>query len=145
MRVAIAFNEVEDRDGKSEIDLSQEDVLGAVHAVEEALVGRGHEVMRVPIGHDPIDFLQRLRHSRADVVFNHCEAMLGRSDRELHARWRCSSYRPAGHRLPGVVDRRAARQGDGEEHAVGWGCRRRRAWCCVARTISTCSVDSTIR
>jgi D-alanine-D-alanine ligase len=85
MRVVIAFNEIEAPESKSPLDLSQEDVFRAVTAVQQALQRLGAEVLLVPIGHDPADFLVRLRALRPDVIFNHCEAMLGRSDRELHA------------------------------------------------------------
>src|SRR5262245_39629237 len=85
MRVAIAYNEIEEPETKTPLDLSQEDVFRAVVSVQQALQRLGAEVFLVPISHDPADFLVRLRAVRADVIFNHCEAMLGRSDRELHA------------------------------------------------------------
>ena len=65
-------------------DWTPEDVRGVMHAVDEigAIFARlGHEIRKVPVRHD-MRWFQAAR--RADLVFNLCEGVHGRSEWEEH-------------------------------------------------------------
>jgi D-alanine-D-alanine ligase len=51
-------------------------ILESVEAVESALVGEGHEVVRIPVNPDA-RWIERVRKAKLDLVFNLCEGVDG--------------------------------------------------------------------
>jgi D-alanine-D-alanine ligase len=77
MRVVVLYDPGAD-------DWTAEDIRGVMKAVDEVgriFGGLGHQVRRVPVRHD-MRWFQAAR--RADLVFNLCEGVLGRSQWEEH-------------------------------------------------------------
>ena len=67
-------------------DWTPEDIRGVMKAVDEigaifGAMGAGHEVRKVPVRHD-MRWFQVAR--RADLVFNLCEGVHGKSEWEEH-------------------------------------------------------------
>lgn len=82
MKVAILFDDV---GGRSHATPDERGVLEAVAAVEGALKAMRHETLRVPAGEDVEDWRDRLSAGGAQVVFNLCEGLGGRSEGEVLA------------------------------------------------------------
>ncbi|HEX6058828.1 MAG TPA: hypothetical protein VFZ11_07390 [Gemmatimonadaceae bacterium] len=71
MKVAILF------DGASALGATPDVViLDTVEAVERAIQGAGHDVVRVPVNPDA-RWIERLRRARVDLAFNLCEGVDG--------------------------------------------------------------------
>jgi D-alanine-D-alanine ligase len=81
MKVCIIFDDVDARPGAAADECG---VLEAVDAVEYALRIRGHGVVRAPLSGDPHTWLELIRASAPDLVFNLCEGVNGSSALEAH-------------------------------------------------------------
>ena len=82
MKVAILFDDVQGRPGATPDEWG---VLEAVAAVEEALERLGHEALRIPAGEDVEAWRSLPALAGAQVVFNLCEGLGGRSEGEVLA------------------------------------------------------------
>lgn len=82
MIVAVLFDDVESRPGAT---ADERGVLEAVAAVEEALKMLGHGPLRVPAGEDLDSWRAHPAMDQAQVVFNLCEGLGGRSEGEVLA------------------------------------------------------------
>src|SRR5207237_467485 len=58
-------------------------VLETIDAVDVALVELGHSVVRIAVTEHVDEWSTRLQQADADVVFNLCETLCGRSDHEF--------------------------------------------------------------
>jgi D-alanine-D-alanine ligase len=76
MKVAILHDDV---NGRHDATPDERGVLASVAAVTAALRRLGHVAVAVPVGARPQDWLGRLEQCGADVVFNLCEGVAGRS------------------------------------------------------------------
>lgn len=82
MKVAILHDDVEGRPGATPDEWG---VLEAVSAVEEAIGDLGYETLRVPATEQVEIWRDRLSTAHAQVVFNLCEGLGGRSEGEVLA------------------------------------------------------------
>jgi D-alanine-D-alanine ligase len=82
VKVVILFDDVDSRPTATPDEMG---VLEAVTAVEDALDSCGHESVRVPAGTNLARWSTLLREAGADLVFNLCEGLGGRSEGEVLA------------------------------------------------------------
>lgn len=82
MKVAILFDDVTSRPAATP---DERGVLDSVEAVEATFHARGEETIRIPAGAHLPEWSSALRGSEADLVFNLCEGLCGRSDGEVLA------------------------------------------------------------
>ena len=82
MKVAILFDDVTSRPAATP---DEEGVMDSVAAVETALRDHSHEAVRIPAGIDSFEWNALLRETGADLVFNLCEGLGGRSEGEVLA------------------------------------------------------------
>lgn len=81
MRIALLHDDVLGRSGASPDELG---VLEAVDAVEQALRQLGHVPVRIPVTPALEAWIDELRRSRAELVFNLCEGVGGVSGAEVN-------------------------------------------------------------
>ncbi|MCJ7627180.1 MAG: hypothetical protein MUO50_02215 [Longimicrobiales bacterium] len=82
MKIAILFDDVISRRNATP---DERGVLDSLEAVEAGLQAHGHEAVRVPAGFNLAKWSTLLRRTEADLVFNLCEGLGGRSDGEVLA------------------------------------------------------------
>jgi D-alanine-D-alanine ligase len=82
MKIAILYDDVTSRPNATP---DEKGVLESVEAVEKALLAHDHEAVRLPAGINLARWSTLLRDAEADLVFNLCEGLGGRSDGEVLA------------------------------------------------------------
>ncbi|AMV72721.1 ATP-grasp domain-containing protein [Desulfuromonas carbonis] len=86
MNVAVCFNRVPPKlfKGEAADRISEEGAEAEARAVKKALTELGHSVRLLPLAGDVAPFIEELRSSRSELVFNLCEGFWGNSRLELH-------------------------------------------------------------